>query len=316
MELYHCLQSDIENVFSSYEWVGYEDKENHFIFARIEYPIDQFHDTQEEERSGDEEIWSEEPDSYVIITSEDDEEGRQVTVVELYKILRVRQVNLDNGSMELVLYDPKRADVQFWDTVKDKSLSSIMKIICQELKRIQRLKDKEQRKKALKAMYLKWHPYKNPNSMVTKAFQFLQCQIKRLEEGLALENPDSIEEHSRFNTPNPFWDQKFQDLDKFAHACKEAWESEKESINESHSCPFDDAMNSHSVRPDQDKAQKWFKQAEHDLKALHVLFESHSKELNAHVCFMAHQVAEKSLKAGMYKLIGLCLLYTSDAADE
>ena len=95
---------------------------------------------------------------------------------------------------------------------------------------------------------------------------------------------------------------RFKELDNFARECKEAWESEKESINESQSYPFDDALDLHLVHPEPLKAQIWFKQAEHDLKALNVLFES---ELYAHVCFMAHQVAEKALKAGMYKLIGL-----------
>ena len=299
MEWCHRLQSDIQNVFRSHEWVGYEDKENHFIFARVEYCIDQFHDTREEEGSGDEE---EEPDIYAITTSEDDEEGRQVTVVELYKILRVRH---DDGSREVVLYDPNGAGVQFWDIVKDGKLNSIMKKICQELKRIQKLKDKEQKRKAIKAMYLKWHPDKNPNPLATEAFKFLQQQIKRLEEGLDFENPDSREEHSRSDVPNPFWDKKFKELDNFARECKEAWEYEKENINESQSCPFDDVIDSHSVCPDRDKARIWFKQAEHDLKALYVLFQSHSQELYAHVCFMAHQVAEKALKAGMYKLIGL-----------
>ena len=47
--------------------------------------------------------------------------------------------------------------------------------------------------------------------------------------------------------------------------------------------------------------------AEHDLSALQILLkEAHTKpKVCAHVCHLAHQVAEKSLKAGMYYLNGL-----------
>jgi sacsin len=41
------------------------------------------------------------------------------------------------------------------------------------------------------------------------------------------------------------------------------------------------------------------------MDALQVLFDSDSPKLSAHVCFMANQVAEKALRAGMYALIGL-----------
>ena len=225
-----------------------------------------------------------------------------MTVVELYKILRVKQVD---GSKEIVLYDPEGASVQLWDTIKDERLNSIMKRISQELKQIERLKDKEQRRKAIKAMYLKWHPDKSPHPLAKEAFQFLQYQIKRLDQGLPLEDPEHREQH---DIPNPFWDKEFQGLDELVHIVCEAQKSELESFIESHSSSLiDRAMDSCQMKPDQSKAKIWLEQAEYDLKALHVLVDSRSspQELNAHVCFMGNQVAEKALKAGMYTLIGL-----------
>ena len=308
-EWYHRLQSDIHNVFRSHEWVGYEDKENHIIFARVEYGVDKFHDTQEEQGSvsEDEEVWvGEELDSYIIMISSDEnkeeEKFAQVTVVEIYKILRVKQVD---GSKEMVLYDPEGVSVQLWDTIKDERLNSIMKRISQELKQIWRLKDKEQRRKATKAMYLKWHPDKSPHPLAKEAFQFLQHQIKRLDQGLPLEDPEHREQH---DIPNPFWDKEFRGLDELVRNVCEAQKSEQESFGESHSSSLiDRAMDLCQVKPDQSKAKIWLEQAEYDLKALRVLFHSRSssQELHAHVCFMGNQVAEKALRAGVYTLIGL-----------
>ena len=79
-EWYHRLQCDIHNDFRSHEWVGYEDKENHIIFARVEYSVDKFHDTQEEQGSvsEDEEAWvSEELDSYIIMISSDEDKEEE-----------------------------------------------------------------------------------------------------------------------------------------------------------------------------------------------------------------------------------------------
>ena len=60
-------------------------------------------------------------------------------------------------------------------------------------------------------------------------------------------------------------------------------------------------------KPDQTTAVVWIRQAEADLKALQLL-QNQTKcypEVCAHVCFLAHQVAEKALRAGMYAVCGL-----------
>lgn len=66
-------------------------------------------------------------------------------------------------------------------------------------------------------------------------------------------------------------------------------------------------MQENTVNADYQKAQVWIKQAEHDLTALEILARQVNarKGVSAHACFLAHQVAEKALKAGMYKLVGL-----------
>ncbi len=54
-----------------------------------------------------------------------------------------------------------------------------------------------------------------------------------------------------------------------------------------------------------EEGKRWLRQAEHDHAALCVLCGAGSRDASAHICFMAHQVAEKALKGGMYALCGL-----------
>ena len=243
-----------------------------------------------------------------------------VTVIELCKILRVKERILDDGSTEMVLYDPESESVQLWDAIKDEKLKSIMKEICQELKRIWKLKNEEQKRKAIKAMYLKWHPDKNPNPLATKAFQFLQRQIQRLQQGLPLEDHDEIDEESQPSfTPNSYWDTVFRNWDNIARSRTRYWRREQTHNNSrttsdgatsyyhNRFSSFDSSMESVRVVPDPLTAKVWMKQAEHDLNALRILAQEVDvhRDVCAHVCFMAHQVTEKALKAGMYQVNGL-----------
>ena len=319
-EWHHRLHCDIHNVFKPQEWVGYEAQENHIIFAKIEYCMKAVDKSEEQARGCEEQqsITSDEELSQYKITVSDDEEDsqREVTVLDLFKILRVKTRKLDDGSTEVILYDPNGESVQLWDAIKDEKLKSILKEICQELKRIWKLKDKEQRRKAIKAMYLKWHPDKNPNPLATKAFQFLQRQIQRLQEGLPLEDPDETDEvdHPSF-TPNNYWDMYFRNWDNIARSRSRRWRQEKtnywstssQSRSHGQSFSFDGIMNTVSVSPEPSTAKVWLKQAEHDMNALNLLareIDAH-RDVCAHVCFLAHQVAEKALKAGMYQVNGL-----------
>ena len=311
---YHRLHSDINNVFRSHEWVGYEDKENHVVFARVEYREEKYHDTQEEYESTSEDegsSTSEELDIYVIMISSDanEEEDRfkrntiRVSVVELYKILRVKQVH---GSNEMVLYDPEGKEVQLWDTIKDEKLKSILRRVYQELKQISKIKDQEQRRKAIKAMCLKWHPDKFTHPFAKEAFQYMEPQIKlRLDKGLPPENPEQREE-CESNIHDPFWDKMFQGYKDLVQISVEAKNTEQEKLSKGHSSSINEKIETVCVvKPDDDKAKIWLKQAEYDMEALRVLFASHNERLSGHVCFMANQVAEKVLRAGMYALVGL-----------
>ena len=306
-ELHHRLYFDVLNVFRPQEWVAYTDREDHFIFARIEYRIESESGESVSESDDDS---NEELSRYLIIVSEDDEIGKEVSVVDLRKILRMKEMLQDDGSTELVLYDPECESVRFWDTVKDDKLKSFLKEIYEELKRIWKIKDEELRRKAIKAMYLKWHPDKNPSPFATKAFQFLQRQLNRLKLGLPLEDPDDAEQSNEPSDGTHYyyeWADAFRRWNDIGASHGAYWRRER-SYHASRpggggSSRFDDHLN---INPNPDTAKKWFKQAECDLLAVDILLREVDIETRvcAHVCFLAHQVAEKALKAGMYKKFG------------
>jgi len=68
--------------------------------------------------------------------------------------------------------------------------------------------------------------------------------------------------------------------------------------------PFDEEI---GPQPNPEEGRRWVRQAEVDFRTLLALLErTHtSNEVSASVCFMAHEVAEKALKGGMYAKCGL-----------
>ena len=289
--LHHRLYADIYNIFRPQELIAYETTDNIYIFARVEYRI--------AEPTEDGEL-----EKYIVSTSEDDEEGKKVTIIEMYKILRMKDMVKESSNREMVLYDPESDSVHMWEAIKDESLKEILKKVANELKKIWKIRDEGLRRKAIKALYLKWHPDKNPHRFATQVFQYIQQQIERLERGLDV-TVDFSEGETGFTSP--FWTRTAQRWEEEVHTQGENRRREQDRRHPRTQDDLDDLLNQRSVSPDPRTAQVWLKQAEHDLIALQALVREANvkKEVCAHVCFMAHQVAEKGLKAGMYKVVGL-----------
>ena len=58
--------------------------------------------------------------------------------------------------------------------------------------------------------------------------------------------------------------------------------------------------------PDDIEANRWLKQAKSDLEAMRILLRFlNDRPVSCQVAFLAHEVIEKALKAGMYTLIGI-----------
>ena len=97
----HRLDQDYRNLFRADEWVGYEVEEGKVIFAKVAYPV--MEDCDENGR----------PLSYVIYTSEEDEEGKKVSVLDIYKFIRGKVPYIETSdSQELEVAEGSWQSVQ------------------------------------------------------------------------------------------------------------------------------------------------------------------------------------------------------------
>ena len=91
-----------------------------------------------------------------------------------------------------------------------------MKRQCEELKEIWKL-NPEDRKRAIRRLYLKWHPDRNPDSpdFAEKVFKFVQTQIEHLERGEPLDDPEAEQRPSR-HPSDSFWGEYFRRMNQTA----------------------------------------------------------------------------------------------------
>ena len=298
-EFHHRLHADIYNNFKPQELVGYEKRENRFIFARVEYKVRK--DTVDEDE--DEEL-----DRYVIRLKEGEEDDceKMVSVVYLHKILRIKEDARSSNIKELELFDPDSEIVRWWDTIKDEKLKDILQRIFQELKWISRIRDEDEKRKAQKAMYLKWHPDKNKHPFATKAFQYLQIQIRRMKEGLEIQDPSENWANTKPSSSERYYDDWTHVWEEIIRQRRRGHDNEQ-SWRSGHGAQGDSGNSTITVSPDPYKAKVWMKTAKYDVRSMKANYElaKFDDTLCALVCFLSHQVAEKTLKAGMYAKNGL-----------
>ena len=300
---HHRLQQDYNNLFRPGELVGYEREEDCIVLASIGYKI-----------AGEYEGFAQ----YCIYLEDDEHKKHIVSVLDIYKIHRsavVRRTTVN--TKEMAVYEGHK-ETHEEATDIPKSLTDVKKEICEELRKIWKLPE-ELKRKAIKRMYLKWHPDKNPDNpdLAEEAFKFLKRQIDRLEHGDSMDDPDAPEEeqgraqHQDFTSH--FWESFFRTWDHTAHSHSRYQQSEWrwQSSGFSRTTTDHDQWSDFNfgfqdtTTPDIVKAQKWMRQAECDYEALSVLSDHICPKICANICFLAHEVAEKSLKAGMLAVWGL-----------
>ena len=288
--LHYRLDVDMHNIFRPEEWIGYGEVEDTVQYARVGYRIPQGHG-------------SELTDEYLIYTSPDDDEGTTASAIDMYKFLRGPAGNQqsDADSNALCTFEGESETVQLRQALDADDLKAIKKQICADLKCISKLPDGDQKRKAIKRLYLKWHPDKNPHPLATKAFQYLQRQIERIKNGKSLEDSDEEETVAYSPSPNSDndWDKHFPQWNQTAGAHRSR--STRETTLGGFQAEFP------APQREPRTARVWIAQAESDLEALNILL----KEVDiagrvcCQVCFLAHEVAEKALKAGKYAVCGL-----------
>ena len=337
---HHRLDQDINNLFHPEEWVGYEDGEGCFVFAQIIHPV------MPADSDSSQDVGVRFRMRYKVYVSENDDQGKEVSALDLYKFLRGKKAGKHVGENKtLVPYEGETDDSQPRREAREETdLKSIKRQLCKELREIWKLPQSE-KTKAIRRLYLKWHPDKNPDRpiLAEEVFKFLQRQIERLERGLPLENPDEpatdgIPSQRPFGSGRSWWSSYYRTWNYTAYQHSRYRESEHRyrarggggqgrgwgggggwgsggggrwrgggggGSGPTHTqFPFDEDF---GPQPDQQEGERWVKQAEVDFRTLMVLLNrtSTSQEISGSVCFMAHEVAEKALKGGMYAKCGL-----------
>ncbi|XP_030613710.1 sacsin-like [Archocentrus centrarchus] len=147
----------------------------------------------------------------------------------------------------------------------------------------------EERHKAIKRLYLRWHPDKNPDSefLANEAFKYLQNRIDELSKGKA------VGMSSRNTNFRDFYQQWNQEA-RYHRNGRERFSRGFHSYNfwtHTQNVP----------RPDREEARRWCRQARCDLSAAHKGTGGGSTEW---CLFKVHQAVEKSLIAACYKKNG------------
>ena len=291
-QLKAMLDSDINHIYRPQELIGYEVEENYFVWAIVLYPV-------QSSQSDDDPIMK----KYVIAYNKQDEEGKAVSALDIYKFV-VKDTEVEGKGTELVPINSATAALQ---QAKDsKRLKDLKRIICKELLLIWKLTTIDEKKKAIRRMYIKYHPDKvNPTDkdLFEEAFKFMLRQIDRLEAGLPLEEPD--DEVSPDDEPfyeQSSWRRYYATWNNNIHTPTTS--SSGGGVGRSFS--FTSNINWVHPTPDQVEAERWLRQANSDLKAMNILKNEVIHEpVSCQVMFMAHEIVEKALKAGMYALIGI-----------
>ena len=295
-EWHYMLDQNPENVFHAQEIVGYETSEGNIIFAQVLYAIP----PEDLDLSQD----STNPllNRYKIALLD---EEINVTALEIFKFVRERRESLAIAN----------TDEQEEESVKEggrfSNARAAKRHLCQLLKQIWRMSEPE-RSRAIRRLYLQWHPDKNLNNveLANEVFTFLKRQIERLEQGL---DPEEVGENEIDEvSPSPQWRERYRAWNETAstHTTYRSRHTQYTRSNPSWGGVGVGTTGSdwQAPKPNLNLAKCWVKQAEHDYSAMVVLFEKASTthpKLCSHVCFMAHEVAEKALKGGMYATCGL-----------
>ena len=183
------LDSDVNNIFHSQEWVAYEVSEDSFVWAIVLHQVEQVTDNPLLKQ-------------YMIqMKEEDDINGIPVSILNLHKLVEGEPETFS----EDVVYSEDCSEASATVTLE---ISKSKRKICAELILIWTLPD-DKKKRALRRLYLQYHPDKaDPNKVLLyeEAFKFLKQQINRLQSNLSLLDPDVIDDDDINVVLSSYWD--------------------------------------------------------------------------------------------------------------
>ena len=302
-QFHYLLDQSMFNFFYPEEWVGYEDEHGKIVCAQILCEVIQ-EDTFPQRNN-----FQQMMERRYIVSVGLTEAPIEVSALHLYKFIHNKSFQQSTDGTEMDIYDgpstSEHADKLDSEKQRVKKKAADKKTIREAVKAAWALPE-EQRKKAIKRLYLQYHPDKNPdNPNATAEFQFLQQEIERMEKGISEDEADGDSTTSyHSHSGGSKWHGWFKQWDHTAssHSYSRSRYSGTSAGNEMPS-----SWNIPRPRPDLKEFERWIGQAKYDYSALCVLQNASksNSDVSAATCFMCHEVAEKSLKAGLYAKCGM-----------
>ena len=290
---HYALDQNMFNYFVSQEWVGYEIEDNKIVYAQVLH-------RNEMQESGEDLQWNLRQ-KYTITIGNDT--IIEATVLQLYKLIHAfKEETIEySNSMQMEAHEQGTSIEGEKDTQVPQAAER--KTIREAVKAAWSLSE-EERRKAIKRLFLQYHPDKNPgNPYATANFQLLQEEIDRMERGISEEEFDAAPQAFRNpSSRNSGWSGWYNQWSQTASSHRR-----HRSRYRSRARGGPGGWNVPNPKKDITEAKRWIKQAEYDYTALSILntaFEDDERAC-ASACFMSHEVAEKSLKAGMYAKCGI-----------
>ena len=284
-------QSPLGYRFNLDEWVAYELDDDRFVYAVILYRA-----------CSDDEMESELLTHYGIDIGR--EEPVVVSVLSLYAIVMDTKLN---DEVSMVLRDDSQpsndsaADSEIPQTLQDKK-----DLVRRQLEEIWKLSESD-RKRAIRRMYLEWHPDKTDDPDAEEVFKFLLNEIERLERGGDISSEGG----------SPFWGGSYRAYystwNSYARRHRRRFRSSHSRSrnqtfptyhpNSSHRQSFNNFGYSETdLCPNRHVGVMFVEQAEADLSVAETLISAWSDDQRryAAVCFFCHEVVEKALKGLLY----------------
>ena len=324
-ELHYLLVQFDDFYFRTGEFVAFEredstDEEPKYIYARIihllktSHPVKPRKDRTKRKQKGENNYLS----RYLIDIGQ---ERKEVDVLDLYKIKRPPKQNLDeedkmqnepvSESMELVPYSgnseqskkskaqPSASSQGAAESPKPTTLEDAFKEVRKALKEIWKLPE-DKRKKALRRLYLRWHPDKNMDmqDIANEVMKFIQNEVDRLNKGGSGSHEDD------FAGARPDFSDFFRNCNQRARRERSSWENFRRSNPGFSGFAYSSSSRRRYTGRDPTLSRIWMSQSREDLRSVKHLLTARDP-LYYLVCFQCHQVAEKALKAALYSLSGV-----------
>ncbi|XP_077866566.1 sacsin-like [Saccoglossus kowalevskii] len=168
----------------------------------------------------------------------------------------------------------------------------------------------EQKRKAIRRLYLLWHPDKNIGNeeYAGEVFKHIKNELERLEKGLSKSQyssgSSSATSEKGFSYSYGF-SSSYDKWDREARAgCEQEqqWFSDRSSSSTG-TFSSDSSYQYYKPKPNPTEGKRWFRQANADIHAASKDMEGDCSSFEW-VCFKCQQAVEKALKGGIYTVLG------------